>query len=115
MEKQNPTEQIETATAAAEAMSQPPRGAALPIVRPLTRVGRIKSPEQVRRLQERILKHALHGGMSSGDAYRYTIALSLMLKSIEVADLDARIRALEQSTGSGTDTRNVFPLQKAQK
>ncbi len=64
------------------------------------RVGRLDSVENVARYQARLIKRASKpgGGDSTvNDCYKLCVMASMMIKSLEVSDLEKRIKALEEN------------------
>ena len=60
----------------------------------------LKTAEDVRRFQARCIRRAMTGGgVGVNDSYKLVTAASMLLKSIEVAGLEERIKRLEQRTG----------------
>ena len=58
---------------------------------------RLKTARDVRSFQARIIRKGVRGDMKSADVYKYCLASSMLLKSIEISDLEQRIKDLEGS------------------
>ena len=50
-----------------------------------------------RRSGLRVIRQAVQGKINSGDCYKYCYASNLLLKSIEVSELERRLAALEKT------------------
>jgi hypothetical protein len=57
----------------------------------------LRTAEHVRAFQARVIRQAVQGRINSGDCYKYCYASNLLLKSIEVSELERRLTALEAS------------------
>ncbi|WP_205504512.1 hypothetical protein [Rufibacter psychrotolerans] len=60
-------------------------------------MGAIISAEDVKRLLLRVYTRYQGGGISEAQAQKETFILNSLLKAIEVADLEERLKAIEQS------------------
>jgi hypothetical protein len=57
----------------------------------------LRTAEHVRAFQARVIRQAVQGKINSGDCYKYCYASNLLLKSIEVSELERRLAALEKT------------------
>jgi hypothetical protein len=64
---------------------------------------RIKKPEDVRNFQARFLRAAVRDGGTQkvNDAYKLIQSSAILMKSIEICDLNKRIQALEKASRKG--------------
>jgi len=59
------------------------------------RIGRLKTSEDARRFVARMIKRIARGE-GVADAYKAVVAAGVLLKAIEIAELERRIEALEE-------------------
>jgi hypothetical protein len=57
----------------------------------------LRTAEHVRAFQARVIRQSVQGKINSGDCYKYCYASNLLLKSIEVSELERRLAALEKT------------------
>lgn len=61
----------------------------------------LKTAQDVQKFQARCIRRAMTGGdMPVNDSYKLCTMASMLLKSIEVASLEERIKRLEQRSGA---------------
>jgi hypothetical protein len=57
----------------------------------------LRNPQEVQLLQVRVIKQALRGNMGFTDMFKVSNALSGLLRTMEVSQLEERLAALEKS------------------
>ena len=68
------------------------------------RVGKLSSVADIAQFERRLLKSATRsavglGGVSVNDAYKLSAVCSILVKAVEVSELEARLVTLEKKVG----------------
>ncbi len=62
------------------------------------RVGRLDTPADVRREAARLYRAARRGDVEAADASKLATVLTLIIRSLEVHEVESRLRALESQS-----------------
>ena len=89
-----------TETAPVAPDNPPPRPVVTLLPSPQRRGPVLETLTDVRREMARVYRQMRHGRIESQDATRMTYVLTQIAKIIQVAELDARIEAVERALGS---------------
>jgi hypothetical protein len=76
---------------------QPPKSDKKQLDIKRVRVGKLNTIEQVAKLQARLIKKAVKGaGEVVNNSYKIVMCCSMLVKTLEVSDLENRVEALEK-------------------